>query len=353
MLALLAIVNLVAPTPIAVQTPVADPPSSRRPELTDDERFLVAKARAADARTHLRSLTATPHMAGTPADRETALYVESVLEQAGFETEIREYRVLLSYPRAVGLRLTAPTALALDPLEKPAEPDPDSFDEDAVLPFLAYSASGDAEGEVVYAHYGRVEDFELLEAQEITIAGRICLMRYGKTFRGLKVYEAQRRGAIGVLLYPDPDDDGYRKGDTHPDGPWRPKTAVQRGSLLFLSHLVGDPLTPGVAARDGAKRLARDECPWLPTIPCLPISWQNAQAILGEVGGRTVPANTKEGRTSTFMSSNRRASARYRDCFSSPSTYRMRGSPRTSTTPFVTLFSGLVSRAPETTASNS
>ena len=104
--------------------------------------------------------------------------------------------------------------------------------------------------------------------QGISVAGKICLIRYGKTFRGLKVLEAQERGAVGVLLYDDPDDDGYRRGDVYPEGPWRPGSAVQRGSLMFLSQHCGDPLTPGRPALPNAERLARADCRWLQTRRC-------------------------------------------------------------------------------------
>ena len=76
-------------------------------------------------------------------------------------------------------------------------------------------------------------------------------------FRGLKVLNAQRRGAIGILIFSDPADDGYARGDTYPHGPFRPETAVQRGSVQFLSHGPGDPSTPDGPSTKDAKRL-----PW-------------------------------------------------------------------------------------------
>ena len=99
-------------------------------------------------------------------------------------------------------------------------------------------------GQVVYANYGRAEDFEALEKMGIEVEGKIVLARYGELFRGLKVRNAQKREAKGILIYSDPADDGYAKGDVYPDGPFRPGSAIQRGSVQFLSLGPGDPSTP-------------------------------------------------------------------------------------------------------------
>ena len=116
------------------------------------------------------------------------------------------------------------------------------------MPFNGSSGSGDVTGEVVYANYGRLEDFNELAARHIDLHGKIVICRYGSNFRGVKVYLAEQRGAVGVLLYSDPQDDGYSKGDPWPIGPWRPETGVQRGSVQYLFKYPGDPETPGVAS---------------------------------------------------------------------------------------------------------
>lgn len=284
----------------ALLPPQSPAPTEGGPTRPDYEQLLVDHIRPAAAGRHLRALTEDPHMAGTPADRRTADYVRGVLDEAGFETEIAEYHVLLSYPRRVAVTVTRPTRIELDLLERSNPLDKDSHDLGAVEPFNAYAASGTAEASVVYAHYGRDEDFDWLDSQGISVEGKICLIRYGKTFRGLKVFEAQERGAKGVLLYDDPDDDGYRRGDVYPEGPWRPASAVQRGSLMFLSQHCGDPLTPGQPALLDAKRLSRAECRWLPSIPCLPISSENAAVLLSPLRGRNVPAAWQGGCPVTY-----------------------------------------------------
>ena len=134
------------------------------------------------------------------------------------------------------------------PTREHVEGDPGQDDPRVVMPFNGSSGSGDVTGEVVYANYGRLEDFDQLAAQHIDLHGKIVIVRYGGNFRGVKVYIAEQRGAAGVLIYSDPQDDGYFKGDAYPIGPWRPETGVQRGSVQYLFKYPGDPETPGVAS---------------------------------------------------------------------------------------------------------
>ena len=134
------------------------------------------------------------------------------------------------------------------PTREHVEGDPFDDDPRVVMPFNGSSGSGDVTAEVVYANYGRLEDFKALDAQHIDLRGKIVICRYGSNFRGVKVYLAEQRGAAGVLIYSDPQDDGYYKGDPWPIGPWRPETGVQRGSVQYLFKYSGDPETPGVAS---------------------------------------------------------------------------------------------------------
>lgn len=214
-----------------------------------------------NARKWLRTLTEEPHVAGTPADRETAEFVRDKLKSWGWDVEMVEYEVLLNYPfpRSVKLEITRPVSVSLPVVEEPNPRDKDSASPDAWPAFHGYGVSGHPEGQVVYANYGRVEDFKTLDKLGVDVRDKIVLVRYGHIFRGLKVWNAQRRGARGVLIYSDPADDGYGKGDTYPFGPFRPESAIQRGSVQFLSLGPGDPSTPGTPSVKGAKRLPFDE----------------------------------------------------------------------------------------------
>lgn len=256
-----------------------------------EERFLaVPDARLAGE--ELKTLTAEPHLAASPEDRKTAEYVAQKFRAAGLETEIVPYRVLLNWPKVV--RVEAYDAngklLVNGPTPEHVEGDPFEDNPNVVMPFNSSSASGDVTGEVVYANYGRPEDFDALAAQHIDLHGKIVLCRYGNNFRGVKVYLAQQRGAAGVLIYSDPQDDGYYRGDLWPQGPWRPETGVQRGSVQFLFKYPGDPETPGVASTPDlpdSARVSADQNQ--PNIVSIPISYHDAAPILQALKGAGVP----------------------------------------------------------------
>ena len=241
---------------------------------------------------HLKTLTAEPHLAATPEDHKTAEYVAAKFRAAGLETEIVPYRVLLNWPKVVRLEAydASGKLLMSGPTREHADGDPGQDDPRVVMPFNGSSGSGDVTGDVVYANYGRLEDFDQLAAQHVDLHGKVVLVRYGANFRGVKVYIAQQRGAVGVLIYSDPQDDGYYKGDPWPIGPWRPETGVQRGSVQFLFKYPGDPETPGVASTPDLPDSARINPEGnQPHIISIPISYHDASPILQAMGGPGVP----------------------------------------------------------------
>jgi N-acetylated-alpha-linked acidic dipeptidase len=246
----------------------------------------------------LKTLTLDPHLAATPEDRKTAEYVAGKFRAAGLQTEIVPYRVLLNQPKVVRVEAWDETGhlLMSGPTPEHVEGDPAADNPRVVMPFNGSSGSGDVTGEVVYANYGRAEDFKELAARNIDLHGKIVICRYGSNFRGVKVYLAQQRGAVGVLLYSDPQDDGYAKGDPWPAGPWRPETGVQRGSVQYLFKYPGDPETPGVASTIDLPDSARIPNPSgpggsEPYIISIPISYHDAAPILKALKGPSVPQN--------------------------------------------------------------
>src|SRR4051812_9406546 len=61
------------------------------------------------AREHLRRLTAVPHVAGTKEDYDTAIYVRDQIRSYGIPAELKEYEVLLPYPKQPSIvELVAP-----------------------------------------------------------------------------------------------------------------------------------------------------------------------------------------------------------------------------------------------------
>lgn len=273
------------------QTVFAQGPSSVAPP----ERVFLDTPTPDRARRWLAALTEDPHVAGTPAEKRVADYVLARFKEFGLAAELVRYDVFLNHPKHVSLELTSPVEEELKLREDPYDVDKDSSQSGMYPAFHGYGASGKAEAEVVYVNYGSPADFARLEGMGISVAGKITLVRYGGAFRGLKVKESQDRGAVGVLIYSDPRDDGYMTGDVYPDGPMRPPSAIQRGSVLFLSHLPGDPSTPGWASTSGAKRLTREQMTNVPKIPSLPIAYAEAEKILRRLGGPRVPDDWQGG----------------------------------------------------------
>ncbi len=261
------------------------------PESKVEEKFLAVPD-AKEAGEELKELTSAPHLAATPEDHKTAEYVARKFRAAGLETEIVPYRVLLNQPKVVRVEAYDPSGRLLmsGPTREHVNGDPGQDDPRVVMPFNGSSGSGDVTAEVVYANYGRPEDFNELEAQHIDVRGKIVICRYGENFRGVKVFLAEQHGAAGVLIYSDPQDDGYYKGDPWPIGPWRPETGVQRGSVQYLFKYPGDPETPGVASTldlpDSARTSPDGD---QPRIISIPVSYHDAAPILQALKGPGVP----------------------------------------------------------------
>ena len=263
-------------------------------ETATEARFLaVPDPKLAEE--HLRILTQAPHMAGTIEDKATADYVAQKFRDAGLDTEIVEYKVWINYPAEISVDLTAPAGVEMHgPTREHVDNDPFQDDPRVVMPFNGMSPSGDAEADVVYANYGTPEDFDKLDKLKIDVRGKIVLVRYGQNFRGVKVFVAQEHGAAGVIIYSDPADDGWRRGDKYPDGPWRPDTGVQRGSVGYMFEFPGDPTTPGVASVPSlpdSQRISPEQSTQVPKIPVTPLSYHDVWPVLQHLDG---PASPRE-----------------------------------------------------------
>lgn len=259
------------------------------------EKEFLGVPRADSCRRNLFILTQQPHVAGTFYDSVLAVFVKNRFETYGIDAKIVTYYVYLPYPRSESLEMTAPEKFDFDLNEAGWKWDKDTYNSNVVIPFNAYSPSGDISGQVVYANYGLPEDYNLLHKLGIDIKGKIMLVRYGRSFRGIKVKVAEEHGAAGVIIYSDPADDGYDRGDIYPNGPMRPWSAVQRGSIQDLTVYPGDPLTPGYASTKDAKRIPLSQVTDLPHIPCMPISYGNAQKLLSNLAGPVVPHEWQGG----------------------------------------------------------
>ena len=231
---------------------------------TDNERILEQELQnipsAAKAESNLRHLTSEPHMAGTEANHRVAEWLRDQYQSYGFDAEIVTYNAWLPLPREVKLELTAPERKTLGSPEQPFEEDPDTYNAKVAPGFNTYSPSGDVTAPIVYANYGMPDDYRELESLGISVEGKIVIARYGQGFRGIKAKVAEEHKAAGLIIYSDPQDDGYTVGDTFPRGPWRPMSGIQRGSILYTQIYPGDPLTARRADAFGREACGSRRC---------------------------------------------------------------------------------------------
>ena len=253
-------------------------------------------------REYMQRLSARPHNVGSPYDRDNAEWIAAKFKEFGLDTHIETFNVLFPTPkeRLVELVEGGPhfTAKLQEP---PVKEDPTSLQTAEQLPtYNAYSIDGDVTGPLVYVNYGLPEDYEILERRGISVKGAIIIARYGHSWRGIKPQVGAEHGAIGCILYSDPRDDGYAGGEVFPNGPYRPRDGVQRGSVQDSSVFTGDPLTPGIGATADAKRLAIKDAQSLTKIPVLPISYGDAQPLLEAISGRVAPRAWQGGLPITY-----------------------------------------------------
>lgn len=255
------------------------------------EADVIARPQPATSRTIARDLSKEPHVAGTPAQARTRDYAINLMKSWGLETEVRSYDIWMPHPvrvRAWRLGPGAPRELRLAEPVIPGDPA-------TALPQYptvnGYSGAGDVKGEVVYANYGLIEDYAQLAAAGVSVKGKVVIARYGRSFRGIKAREAEKRGAVGLIIYSDPADDGYARGDVYPEGPFRPPYGVQRGSVF---NGAGDPTTPGWPSTPGAKRLKPEESE-APKIPVIPMGYANAAELMRQLRGTKLPDQSWQG----------------------------------------------------------
>ncbi len=244
------------------------------------------------AREWHRCLTAEPHPAASERNNQLADYIAEQWREQGWEdVTLRRYDVLHSRPRSVSLEMVAPVRFAASLREEPYDVDPDTKNPRVSGSYFGYSASGEVTAEVVYAHSGNPEDYELLRRNGVSVKGKIVLVRYSNpySYRGFKALTAEREGAAAILIYSDPAEDGFTKGKVFPEGPWGPESHIQRGAITYDYIVPGDPLTPGWASVPGAKRITSAEARSLPKIIGLPLSWRDAKPLLENMDGPEAP----------------------------------------------------------------
>ncbi|MFK7845711.1 MAG: transferrin receptor-like dimerization domain-containing protein [Rhodothermales bacterium] len=245
----------------------------------------------ANLRVWMKKMTSRPHHVGSAFTGEKVKYMADLFDSWGYDVEIEEFTVLFPTPTERVVELVAPTKFKA----KLAMPDLDGKVSDKIkkeiLPaYNAFSADGDVTAELVFVNQGIPRDYEELAELGIDVKGKIVIARYGGSWRGIKPKVAAEHGAIGCILYSDPEDDGYLRGDVYPEGAFKPGKGVQRGSVADMPLYPGDPLTPGVGSKPETERYDISAAPTLMKIPVLPISYDDALPLLEAIGGPVAPA---------------------------------------------------------------
>ncbi len=272
-------------------------PSAATHEAEVESKFKAIPSPDEERRQH-HIFTAEPHVAGSARNNELARYIADEWRNEGLEdVVIRRYDVYGSNPKSTFLEMTAPVHYRAGLRELPVPGDPDMKNKSISSAWSGMSASGEVTAPLVYAHSGNPEDYELLRKQGIDVKGKVVLVRYSNpySYRGFKALTAEREGAAAILIYSDPAEDGYKKGQVVPKGPWGPEYHIQRGAITYDFMVPGDPLTPGWASVPGAKRIPVEQAVSIPKIMALPLSWHDAKPLLAQMDGPVAPDDWQGG----------------------------------------------------------
>src|SRR5579884_3552583 len=269
-------------------------------EQSWEEKFRAIPS-PANMREYMRLLSARPHHVGSPYDQHNAEWILARFREWGLDAHIETFRVLFPTPKSRLLEMVAPRQFTAKLQEPPVAVDPTSNQTAEQLPtFNAYSADGDVTAPLVYVNFGVPDDYKELDRLGISVKGAIVIARYGESWRGIKPKVAAEHGAIGCIIYSDPQQDGYTPGVVFPNGGFRPLEGVQRGSVMDMPTYPGDPLTPGIGATEKAKRLKLSDVTVFTKIPVLPISYGDARPLLEALQGPTAPPSWRGGLPITY-----------------------------------------------------
>ncbi|BFY98895.1 hypothetical protein BsWGS_01935 [Bradybaena similaris] len=267
-----------------------------QPEKLNATKYIIDHVSTNYLQSKLSEFTAQSRLPGTAGSKELADKIHSLWSSSGLENvHFTSYNILLSFPNQ-----TEPNKVEIvnkssgEVIFRSSSYEPSLRPGDnisTVMNFNAYSPAGKASGDVVYANYATLEDFEYLTKNlSINLTGLIVIARYGKIFRGNQVLNAELYNASALILYTDPADVNKAFNETGKDLPypgswWMPSTGVQRGTLYAGGE---NPDTPFYPATEYAHHIDPSKRN-LPKIPCQPISYGDALSILSNLSGHASP----------------------------------------------------------------
>jgi len=237
---------------------------------------------------NLRYFSEWPHHAASNRSKKLAHHIEKKWKESGFDkTEMFKYNAYLSYPQKpaqiwlrekdeIKQKVIIGNEPAFDKTERKGK---------ILYPFNAFSPPGTVTGEYVYCNYGEHTDFAKLLKLGVELKGKILIFRYGKIYRGSKVRQAEKFGAIGVILYSDPYDYTIF-GSEYPDGWTLNRFGIQRGTI---NRLPGDSLSLGYPSKPNYWRKSEKKYSGNPKIPTQPVSFATAYDILKTMKNDSIP----------------------------------------------------------------
>ncbi|KAM9279730.1 transferrin receptor protein 1 [Morus bassanus] len=205
--------------------------------------------------------------AGQSEDESTASYIHEqftsfLLDEVWNDEHYIKLQVKGSTPNKV-------TILENDKEEQLESPDA----------YVAYSKSGSVVGKPVYVNYGRKDDFQKIQAYGVSLNDTIIIFRAGKITLAEKVANAKEAGAVGALMYLDPND--YKNTD----------------ALVPFGHAhlgTGDPFTPGFPSFNHTQ-FPPVESSGLPRIAVQTISGQAVGRLFSKMAGMECISEWKGG----------------------------------------------------------
>ena len=249
---------------------------------------------------NIKLMSSVPHHVGSVGGKFVADEIAKQFKAAGWDTKIVTYQLLFPTPITRVLEMKGATNFKALLKEPALKEDATSAQADQLPTYNCWSADGDVNAELVFVNYGLPEDYETLAKYGIDVKGKIVIAKYGRSWRGIKPKVAQEHGAIGCLIYSDPQDDGYGAGDVYPAGPFKNEFGVQRGSIMDMVIYPGDPSTPNYASVEGAPRGDHSNAETLLKIPVLPISYHDAAPLLQDMAGPVAPKAWRGGLPFTY-----------------------------------------------------